>query len=125
MTAQSLPPLPQFTGEGSLVGYESFDHWHEEFEERSLVARWSKEKKKYRLKMHLHNTAYHMFSEETKSSYSALVKALRKRFQPVDIEELRGMEFHQITQESESVKEIGIKLQVLAREAFPIWLGKN
>ena len=128
MTAQSLPPLVHFTGEGSLVGDESFDHWHEQFEERSLVAGWSEEQKKYRLKMHLDKTAfqaYRMLPEETKGSYSAMVKALRKRFRPVDIEELRGMEFHQITQESESVEEIGIKLQVLAREAFPNMVGKE
>ena len=66
VTVQSLPPLPQFTGESSLVGDESFDHWHEQFEERSLVAGWSEEDKKYWLKMHLHNTvfqAYCMFPE--------------------------------------------------------------
>ena len=55
--------------------------------------------------------------EEAKGSYGAMVKALKKRFRPVDVE-LRGMEFHQITQETESVEEMGIKLQVLAREAF-------
>ena len=48
---------------------------------------------------------------------------MRKWFWPVDIEELKGMEFHQITQESETVEEIGIKLQVLAREAFPNMVG--
>ena len=61
MTAQSLPPLRQFIGEGSLVGDESFVHWHEQFEERSLVAGWSEEEKKYGLKMHLHNTAFQAY----------------------------------------------------------------
>ena len=58
MTAQSLPPLAHFTGEGSLVGEESFDRWHEQFEERSVVAGWSEEQKKYQLKMHLDKTAF-------------------------------------------------------------------
>ena len=128
MTAQSLPPLAHFTGEGSLVGEESFDRWHEQFEERSVVAGWSEEQKKYQLKMHLDKTAFQacrMLPKEAKGSYGAMVKALRERFRPVDIEELRGMEFHQITQETESVEEIGIKLQVLAREAFPNVVGKE
>ena len=60
------------------LGEESFDHWHEQFEERSLVAGWSDEQKKYRLKMHLDKTtfqAYRMLPEEIKGSYSAMVKA--------------------------------------------------
>ena len=66
-----------------------------------------------------------MLSKETKQSYSAVVEALRKRFQPVDIEELRGAEFYQIYQKNESVEEIGIKLQAAARKAFPSLIGKE
>ena len=128
MAAQSLPPLVHFSGEGSLIGEESFDRWLEHFEERAAVAGWSMDQKKYRLKMHLDKTAFQTFcmlSKETKQSYSTVVEALRKRFQPVDIEELRGAEFYQIYQKNESVEEIGIKLQAAARKAFPSLIGKE
>ena len=128
MAAQSLPPLVHCSGEGSLVGEESFDRWLEHFEERAAVAGWSEDQKKYRLKMHLDKTAFQTFcmlSKETKQSYSAVVEALRKRFHPVDIEELRGAEFYQIYQKEKSVEEIGIKLQSAARKAFPSLIGKE
>ena len=128
MAAQNLPPLIQFSGEGSLVGDESFDRWLEHFEELAAVAGWSEEHKKYWLKMHLSKTAfqtYCMLSKESKQSYSTVVEALRKRFHPVDIEELRGAEFYQICQKYESVEELGIKLQAAARKAFPSLMGKE
>ena len=126
--ALSLPPLIHFSGEGSLVGKESFDRWLEHFEESTAVAGWSEDQKKYRLKMHLDKTAfqtYCMLSKETQQNYSAVVEALRKRFHPVDIEELRGAEFYQICQKDESVEELGIKLQAAARKAFPSLIGKE
>ena len=46
MAAQSLPPLVHFSGEGSLIGEESFDRWLEHFEERAAVAGWSMDQKK-------------------------------------------------------------------------------
>lgn len=73
----------------------------EYFEERARVAGWTGEEKKYRLKIHLNKTAYQTYcnlSKEIKESYSAVIDAIRKRFQPVDIEELRGAEFYQMTQ---------------------------
>ena len=66
--------------------------------------------------MHLNKTAFHAYqnlSSETKKIYSAVVKALRKRFPPVDIEELRSAEFYQLTQKEETIQEMGIKLQTL------------
>ena len=54
-----------------------------------------------------------------------MVEALRKRFHPVDIEELRGAEFYQIYQKEKSVEEIGIKLQSAARKAFLSLIGKE
>ena len=48
-----------------------------------------------------------------------MVEALRKRFLPIDIEELRSAEFYQLAQKGETVEEMGIKLQALARIAFP------
>ena len=44
------------------------------------------------------------------------MKALKARFKPVDIEELRGLEFHQLMQTDESVEK---QLMQLARKAFP------
>ena len=131
MAAQSLPPPPplkHFCGEGSLVGDESFDSWLEQFEERAVLAGWSNDDRKYRLKMHLDKTAFHAYqslSSETKGDYSAVVVALRKRSLLIDIEELRSAEFYQLTQREETVEEIGIKLQTLARIAFPSIVGKE
>ena len=57
--------------------------------------------------------------------YSAAVEYLKKRFKPVDIEELKGMEFHQKVQSTETVEELGICLQKLCRKAFPSIGGKE
>ena len=81
-----------------------------------MLAGWSEDDRKYRLKMHLDKTAFYAhqnLSSDTKKSYSAVVEALRKRFLPIDIEELRGAEFYQLTQKEETVEEMGIKLQHL------------
>ena len=45
-----------------------------------------------------------------KASYSETVEALRKWFKPVDIEELCGIEFYQMVQDSQSVEELGLEL---------------
>jgi len=45
--------------------------------------------------------------------------ALRDRFKAVDIEELRGLEFHHKVQGSESIEELGLGLQSLGHKAFP------
>ena len=54
-----------------------------------------------------------MMPDGTKKVYSAAVEYLKKRFKPVDIEELKGMEFHQKVQSTETVEELGICLQKL------------
>ena len=43
----------------------------------------------------------------------------------MDIEELRGIEFHQLVQEKQSIEALGIKLQQLAKRAFPAITGKD
>ena len=48
------------------------------------------------------------------------MEALKKRFKPVDIEELRGIEFHQKMQEQQSVEQLGIELQWLGRRPMPV-----
>ena len=52
-------------------------------------------------------------------------KALKYRFKPVDIEELQVIEFHQLVQGTQSVEELGIELQKLAKRAFPVLTGKD
>ena len=49
-----------------------------------------------------------------KASYSATMDALKSRFKPVDIEELRGIKFHQLVQKHQSVEKLSIELQRLA-----------
>ena len=41
---------------------------------------------------------------------------MKKRFNPVDFGELRGAEFYQLSQTSESVEKMGVKLQTTAWE---------
>ena len=51
--------------------------------------------------------------------YDSAVKSLRQRFLLLNIEELRGLEFHQLVQEKQTVEQLGMELQRLARKAFP------
>ena len=55
-----------------------------------------------------------------------LLAALRKRFQPADIEELRGLDFHHRMQgDGETVEQLGISIQQLGCKAFPTISGKD
>ena len=122
VAAQNLPPMPRFTGEDIQSDDDNFDRWIEHFEERAKLAGWTEEQCVYQLKVHLEKTAlqaFRMLPDGDKTSYTAAVEALKKRFQPVDIEELRSLEFHQLMQEQQSVEQLGIELQALARRAFP------
>lgn len=59
---------------------------------------WSDTQKLYQLKLHLDKTVretFRMFSEVDRGNYTAAVAALWKR---LDIEVLRGFEFHHKTQ---------------------------
>ena len=102
MAAQSFPPLDKFTGEDCHTDEGSFDRWVEHFEERAKIAGWKGEQKLLQLKAHLQKTAEHSFRmmpEKEKADYDLAVKLLRKKILLLDIEELRGLEFHQLTQE--------------------------
>ena len=57
--------------------------------------------------------------DEEKADYDLAVKSLRQRFLLLDIEELRGLEFHQLVQVKQTVEQLGMELQKLARKAFP------
>ena len=94
---QQLPPLPFYTGEGRDACEDGFDRWADRFEERSRVAGWTTEQKLCQLKLHLDCTAsdvFRMLPGEDSSDFDKALAALRKRFKPSDIEELRGLEFH-------------------------------
>jgi hypothetical protein len=122
MAAQSVPPLRKFSGESINTDEGNIDRWVEQYEERARVAGWNDGQKLFQLKAHLENTAehtVHMLPEEEKTSYASVVMALQKRFRSLDIEELRGLEFHQLMQDKQSVEELGIELQKLGRKAFP------
>ena len=60
-----------------------------------------------------------MLPESECKAYVSVVETLKKRFRPIDIEELRGLEFNQKMQTSESVEQLGINLMNLDRKAFP------
>ena len=121
MAAQSVPPLRQFNGEDIDSDEGSIDRWIEQFEERAKVMGWNDEQKLFQLKTNLEKTAEHavrMLSEKEKMSYESVVAALQNRFHSLDIEELRGLEFHQLMQDQQSVEELGVQLQKLERKAF-------
>ena len=108
--AQHLPPLKAFTGEGKQMEEDGFERWIEQFEERAKVAGWSTEQKLHQIKLLLEKTALRVLRalpDTDQSQYQKVVDALRARFKAVDIEELRGMEFHHKVQRDESIDRIG------------------
>ena len=95
--AQGFPPLPRFSGEKLQSEDDSFERWIESFKERATLAGWSKDQRLYQLKVHLKRTAlqvFRMLPEQEQKEYDAAVKKLKERFWPVDIAELKGIEFH-------------------------------
>ena len=120
--AQHLPPLKAFTGEGKQVEVDGFERWIEQFEERAKVAGWSIEQQLHQLKLLLEKTALRVLRalpDTDQNRYQKVVDALRVRFKAVDIEELRGMQFHHREQKDETIEDFGLELQALGRKAFP------
>ena len=125
MIAQSFPQLRSFIGENEE---ESFERWFESFEDRAKVAGWSPEQSLYQLKCHLTQTAlqaFRLLPKEDKTDYSRAVAAMKKRFTCIDIEELRGVAFHSLMQDHESIEQLGLQLQKLANKAFPSLSGAD
>ena len=121
---QNFPPLTPFTGEEIDCEDKSlnFVKWHERFEESASLAGWDNEQKLYQLKFHLKKNAlclFEMLPESERKAYASAVEILKKRFRTIDIEELRGLEFNQKMQTSESVEQLDIDLMSLGRKAFP------
>ena len=126
--AQHLPALASYTGEGKQAVDDGFERWLERFNERSKVAGWTSEQQLYQLKVHLDQTAsdvFRMLPESERNTFDKAVAALRGRFKPKDIEELRGIEFHHLMQGSESIEQLGITVQRLGRRAFPSMTEKE
>ena len=127
MQAASLPPLCTFDGQ-SDGDDEEFDLWLERFEERAKLAKWTDETKLCQLRLHLSKVAgqaLEMLPKEDKLSYARAVASLKKRFRLVEIEELKGLEFHRRVQGEESIEQLGMDIQKLGRKAFPSTAGKE
>jgi len=96
VAVQNLPSLKCYTGEGGDATNDGFDRWLERFRERAKFANWSAEEQLYQLKLHLDKTAldvFRMMPDSERETIDSAVAALKKRFKPADIEELRGLEF--------------------------------
>ena len=127
-TAQHLPPLKPYTGEGKQIEEDGVDRWLEQFEERAKIFGWSAVQQLHQLKMLLEKTAlrvFRMLPDADHSSYAKATAVLRSRFKSVDIEELRGLEFHHKVQGDESIEELRMQLQALGRKAFPSSQGRE
>ena len=125
--AVSLPPLTTFEGQPEVDGVE-FEQWLERFEERSRLARWTEDTKLCQLRAHLSKVAgqvFQMLAKDEKSSYARAISVLKDRFRSVEIEELKGLEFHRRVQTDESIERLGMDLQKLGRKAFPSTGGKD
>ena len=110
-TAPHIPALPMFTDEDIDCDEKIFDEWLGRFEERAALACWTDEQRFHQFKFHLSSQVQHVFhllSKSDRRTYSAAVDALKKRFKPIDIEELRSLEFHQRMQDKESVEMLGL-----------------
>ena len=126
--AQHLPPLKSFTGEDMQEEEGTFDRWLELFEERAKLTCWGPAQRLHHLKLLLEKTAlkaFRTFEVTDREDYDKATAALCKRFKLVDIEELRGLEFHHRMQGKETIEELGMDLQTLGRKAFPSSHGKE
>ena len=102
---QNPPHLPE---DGDTAN-GSFDRWIESFRERAKFADWSASDQLYQLKLHLDKTAldvFRMLPASDIENVESAIEALRKRFKPRDIEELRGLEFHHKIQGSDTIEQL-------------------
>ena len=100
----------------------------ERFQERAKFAGWDEDNQLYFLKLLLDKTTletFRMLSDSDKSGIEAAISALRWRFKPGGVEELRGLEFYHRTQGNETIEQLGLSIQQLGRKAFPSITGKN
>ena len=57
---------------------------------------------------------FEMLPESERKVYGSVVETLKKRFRAIDIEELRGLEFNQKMQTSESIEQLDFRLRPTA-----------
>jgi hypothetical protein len=91
----------------------------------SLVGSQSK---LYPLKIQLDNTARQivkMMLNNERKSFNKVVAHLKKRFRPIDIAELRGLEFHQKSQGDDSVEQSWTWICKLLEEHPPPLVLRN
>ena len=113
---QGLPALPKFSGENLEQDDETFERWLESFEDRAHLAGWAEEHKLYQRKMHLRGTALQvvrMMPKEEHKVHTTIISKLKSRFRPVDIEELKSMEFYRAVSQLRNLE-----------LACSIWLSK-
>ena len=128
VAVQNFPPLPSFTGEDIKGEQDEFEHWIKRFEERARLASWSDEQKFSQFKLHLGGYALRVFNildSSCRDTYDKAVKNMKKRFRSLDIPELCGLDFHKLTQSTESIEALGVELQRLCRKAFPTSTGTD
>ena len=83
------------------------------------------------LKAHLNKTTLQVVCMLTSEERKIMLKPLQlsvsnsSLWLSTSIEELRGMVCHQLIEESQSIKQLGIQLQCIARRAFPTISGKE
>ena len=70
ISAESLPPVPTYSGEGEQSLEDGFERWIEQFEE------WSEDLRRYHLKIRLSKTSfqtYWLLPEDVKAIVTVLV----------------------------------------------------
>lgn len=120
--------MKPYTGEGKQIEEDHFDRWLQQFKEGAKIAGWSVAQQLHQLKLLLGKTALRVFRvlpDTDRSSYKKAMDALHGCFKLVDIEELRGLEFHHKVQGDKSVEELGMVLQELGRKAFSSSHGRE
>ena len=73
---------------------DGFEGWLEQLQERARICCWTEEQKLYQVKLHLGGTAaevFRMLPELERSKFDLAVESLCKRFQAIEIEELKGL----------------------------------
>ena len=119
--AQSLPPLPKFSGDSKSEEENNFNRWRESFEESAVLSGWTQEQKLFQLTIYLDKTTlqvFRMMPEAERTKHESAVASMKKKFWRVDIKELRGLQFCHKLQGDESLKQLGMELQQTARRAF-------
>ena len=116
-----IPQIPPFTGEGRATG-ESFNEWHEHFENVAKLAGWDDHWKLVHLTSNLRDTAmafYRSCSTEVRGQYLLLVAAMQRRFTPIRLTAVQAQLFHnRQQQDKETVDEFAQELQKLYNLAY-------